>query len=638
MPSPSSGSGLGASLRQARAKAWERRPKSAWEVARVLPLAGWPTVIVAVLAVVVSSALPVAFIVASSALVGAVPPAIGEGLSSPAGERLITALLVTAVLYVLQGVTSPLLGVVTTSAGRRVEAAIANRVMGTCASPAGVAHLEDPAALNLIAQAQGVGHQGLGPALAVKSLFDLAVSRIPAYLSALILATFNPVVSLGYLLFLYWMRQGNRREAERSIASQTGQSETLRRAHYHRDLALTGQHAKELRIFGLADWTKERFVRHWNKAMEELWTIRAQGFADIVKTTAALFVVEGLTVVFIVWSAAHGTIGAGELALYLQAVAAMRLGIGLFGNPDLLIQYASASMPAARSLEASLAPLPTGLSPTGGAAVQRRLPAHAIELEGVHFAYPGQDSSVLEGVDLRLKAGISHALVGANGAGKTTLLKLLCRFYDPTEGRVLVDGTDLRDIDPSEWHRQVAAIFQEFVRYEFSAADNVGLGNLRSLGDEHALNRAAAKAGADAVISRLPQKWSTPLARHLTGGADLSGGEWQRIALARAMMAAEGGAGLLILDEPTASLDMRAEAEVFDRFLEITEGLTTLLVSHRFSTVRRVDVIHVLEDGRVVEEGAHAELMALQGRYARMFNLQAARFREEQEEKAVPGG
>ena len=622
-----------------RAAFWERRPKSAWEVCRVLPLAGWPTLVVATAAVLFSSLLPVGFIVASSALVGAVPAAVGAGLDSPAGQQLISALVLTAVLYVMQGIAAPLRGVVTSSLGRRVEASTANRVMRTCTGPAGISHLEDPTALDLIAQAQGIGHQGFGPAIAVTSFFDLVANRIPAYVSTLILMTYNPVVALAYLLFLYWMRQGNRREAERSLRSQMGQSETLRRAHYHRDLALTGQHAKEMRIFGLADWTRDRFSRYWHEAMAELWAIRAEGFADVVRSTAALYVVEGLTVVLIVRSAALGSISAGQLALYLQAVAAMRLGIGLFSNPDLLIRYGSAAMPAARSLEASLAPLPTGLISTTGRAVEGRMSARAIEFEGVSFAYPGQDSRrVLSGLNLRLEARRSHAIVGANGAGKTTLLKLLCRFYDPTEGRVLIDGVDLRDIDPNAWHGQVAAIFQEFVRYEFSAADNVGFGNLPLLGDEQALNRAAAKAGASDLIARLPQQWSTPLARHLTGGADLSGGEWQRIALARAMMAADGGAGLLVLDEPTASLDMRGEAEIFDRFLQITEGLTALLVSHRFSTVRRVDVIHVLEGGRVVEEGSHEALMQLNGRYARMFNLQAARFRqEEQEEAPVPG-
>jgi ABC-type multidrug transport system fused ATPase/permease subunit len=338
--------------------------------------------------------------------------------------------------------------------------------------------------------------------------------------------------------------------------------------------------------------------------MAALWSIRAEGFSDQVRTTGGLFVAEGLTYALIARSAAVGSITVGQLALYIQAVAAARLGILLFRNPDLLITYGSASVPAARGLRSSLARLPSGLAASAGAPVERRLPGRAIEFAGVSFRYPGEDLPlVLSELELTLEANRSHAIVGVNGAGKTTLLKLLCRFYDPTAGRVLVDGVDL----------------------------NVGFGHLPSLDDRAALDKAAGKAGAQGVVDRLPGQWETPLARHLTGGADLSGGEWQRIALARAMMAAGGGAGLLILDEPTASLDARGEAEIFDRFLEITEGCTTLLVSHRFSTVRRAEVIHVLDSGRVVEEGSHAALMELGGRYARMFGLQAARFKVEAE-------
>jgi len=576
--------------------------------------------------------MSVGFMLASSALVGSIPAAVGAGLASPAGRTLLGLLLLTAVLYLLQGTVSPLVNVVTRSLGRRVETALANQVMGDCTAPAGIAHLEDPTALNLIAQAQGVGHQGFGPAAAASAFFDLLATRLPGYFSVLILVTYNPLVAIGYLLFLYWMRASSRREVNRSLQAQLGQSEALRRAHYYRDLALAGGAAKELRIFGLGDWARDRFTHYWHEAMAALWSIRAEGFTDQVRTTGGLFVAEGLTYALIARSAAVGSITVGQLALYIQAVAAARLGILLFGNPDLLITYGSASVPAARGLRSSLARLPSGLAASAGAPVERRLPGRAIEFAGVSFRYPGEDLPlVLSELELTLEANRSHAIVGVNGAGKTTLLKLLCRFYDPTAGRVLVDGIDLKDIDPGAWQRNVAAIFQDFVRYELSAADNVGFGHLPSLDDQAALDKAAVKAGAQGVVDRLPGQWETPLARHLTGGADLSGGEWQRIALARAMMAAGGGAGLLILDEPTASLDARGEAEIFDRFLEITEGCTTLLVSHRFSTVRRAEVIHVLDSGRVVEEGSHAALMELGGRYARMFGLQAARFKAQAE-------
>ena len=247
--------------------------------------------------------------------------------------------------------------------------------------------------------------------------------------------------------------------------------------------------------------------------------------------------------------------------------------------------------------------------------------------DNVRFAYPGGATEVLRGLDLWVPEGRSLAIVGDNGSGKTTLLKLLCRFYDPTDGAVCVDGIDLRYLDPAGWQRTVAAVFQDFGRYPLPARDNVGFGSLRLRDDGARLAHAAERAGALAVVDRLPAGWDTPLSRQLTGGAELSGGQWQRIALARVLLAVEGGARVLVLDEPTASLDIRAEAEFYDRFLALTKGITTILVSHRFSTVRRADRIVVLDQGEVAEEGTHDELLAVAGgRYRAMYECQAARF------------
>ena len=254
------------------------------------------------------------------------------------------------------------------------------------------------------------------------------------------------------------------------------------------------------------------------------------------------------------------------------------------------------------------------------------LPAQAIRFEGVRFRYAGRGDDALAGLDLEIPAGRSLAIVGDNGAGKTTLVKLLVRLYDPDEGRITIDGRDLRIIDPLSWRQRVAAVFQDFVQYELSAADNVGFGAPQRQDNRVALRRAADRAGALAVIESLPRGWETILSPRYEGGVDLSGGQWQQIALARALFAVEAGARVLILDEPTAALDVRAEAELFDRFLSITQGLTTILVSHRFSTVRRADRIVVLDGGRVVEQGTHDELVAAGGRYAHMFLLQAGRF------------
>jgi ATP-binding cassette subfamily B protein len=268
-----------------------------------------------------------------------------------------------------------------------------------------------------------------------------------------------------------------------------------------------------------------------------------------------------------------------------------------------------------------------------GARTANGMPAGSIRFEGVSFRYPGTDRDVLCELDLDLRAGERTALVGANGAGKTTIVKLLGRLYEPTAGSITIDGVPLSELSPDAWRGQLAVLFQDFVRYELPARDNISLGAVHLGADDELLLDDATRAGAGKVVADLPAGLATPLSPRFTGGTDLSGGEWQRVALARALHAMRGGARLLVLDEPTANLDVRAEAELYDRFLELTSSAadedhvpTTLLVSHRFSTVRQADRIIVLDGGRVVEDGPHDRLLALGGRYATMFRAQAGRF------------
>jgi ATP-binding cassette subfamily B protein len=244
--------------------------------------------------------------------------------------------------------------------------------------------------------------------------------------------------------------------------------------------------------------------------------------------------------------------------------------------------------------------------------------------EDVYFAYPGSSRLVLSGLSLRIAPGERVALIGENGQGKTTIVKLLTRLYDPTEGRILLDGVDLREYNIEDLHRQIGVIFQDFMRYEMSARQNIGVGRIERAVDESALRLAARKSLADGVIARLPREYNQLLGRRFEGGVDLSGGEWQKIALARAYLR---DAQLLVLDEPTAALDARSEYEVFQRFAELTDAKMALLISHRFSTVKMADRIVVLEAGAIVEEGSHKDLTKLGGRYAGMFELQAAAYR-----------
>jgi len=245
------------------------------------------------------------------------------------------------------------------------------------------------------------------------------------------------------------------------------------------------------------------------------------------------------------------------------------------------------------------------------------MPARAVRFKNLTFAYPSTTVPVLDGFDLTIPAGSSLAIVGQNGAGKTTLAKLLCRLYDPTDGSIEIDGVDLRDFDIAGWRARVAAVFQDFIRFELPLRDNIAPAGA----PDDVIRTALAEAGAAGLASL-----DTVLARGYEGGTELSGGQWQRVALARALCAVRLGAGVVLLDEPTAQLDVRGEAEIFDRILAATRHTTTILISHRFSTVRHADRICVLEAGRVVELGTHDELMALSGRYRTMFDLQASRF------------
>lgn len=244
--------------------------------------------------------------------------------------------------------------------------------------------------------------------------------------------------------------------------------------------------------------------------------------------------------------------------------------------------------------------------------------------ENVGFRYPGAEHWAVRGLSFHLRAGEALALVGENGAGKTTLVKLLARLYDPDEGRILLDGTDLRDVDLDQLRAAVGVIFQDFVRYNLTAAENIAVGRIEARDDRAAIERAAQRSLADEVIRKLPLGYDQPLGRRFRNGVDLSGGEWQKIAIARAYLRE---AQVMILDEPTAALDARSEFEVFERFRELSEGKTTLLISHRFSTVRMADRILVLKDGGIVELGSHAELLAANGLYAELFNLQAEGYR-----------
>src|SRR5205807_991447 len=307
-------------------------------------------------------------------------------------------------------------------------------------------------------------------------------------------------------------------------------------------------------------------------------------------------------------------------AVVMFAQSAVGTSMIAFGGLNWALDGASAPLAAVLRLESAMGPagaLSSGKRSAAG------MPAREIRFRNLTFAYPG-GAPVLESFDLAIPAGSSLAIVGQNGAGKTTLAKLLCRLYDPQAGAIEIDGVDVREFDLASWRSRLSAVFQDFTRFELPLRDNVA-----PAGAPDAMVRAALESAGAANLASL----DTVLARGYEGGTDLSGGQWQRVALARALCAIQLGAGVVLLDEPTAQLDVRGEAEIFDRILAASRQCTTILISHRFSTVRHADRICVLEHGKVVELGTHDELMVKGGRYRTMFDLQAQRFTATEDEE-----
>ncbi len=324
-------------------------------------------------------------------------------------------------------------------------------------------------------------------------------------------------------------------------------------------------------------------------------------------------------------AALHHQASLQTLAVVLPLLPAT-MSAGTITYQDIGLEWMLSGLPDIDGLEDDLAgsrrALPGGRPPAAA-------PEREVRFRSVRFAYPGSEREVLCGLDLTIPAGRSTAIVGLNGAGKTTLVKLLTRLHDPSSGEILADDVPLAELDAAAWQHRVAVVFQDFNRYPLSARENVAFGAPAHAEDLEGIERAGARAGTSGLIAGLPEGWETVLSRDYTGGRDLSGGQWQRIALARALFAVEHGVRMLVLDEPTAWLDVRGEAEFFDRFLEITRGTTTILISHRFSTVRRAEHICVLADGKLADEGSHEQLLRRHGAYREMFSLQAERFTDE---------
>ncbi|HEV3002853.1 MAG TPA: ABC transporter ATP-binding protein [Pirellulales bacterium] len=586
------------------------RARNEWKFFAVLPKAARGLAVAWWGVLALRGVLPAVLAVAMGVLVAAVKR----------GDDLAGGLVFVGIVFVLLQVLTPIHQAVSANLGDRTAAWLYDRLTEACVRPPGMGHLEDPKLTNDITVARDFDLGMTGPPLFISMDFIAGglVEMIGGLASVAVLAAYAwwaPVVLGGAWLATHWLMRESAIWRERNTDEVRG---AQRDADYAYRLAVDPPASKELRLFGLADWTIDRFVERRTRLHKLQY--QATRLRERPVLWSMLLVIGANLAVF--WSladaAAVGSLPIGELVMFAQcAVGASMIA---FGGLNWALDGASAPVAAVLRLEPAMGPV--GSLPAGRlAAPCTRAPE--IRFRNLTFAYPG-GAPVLEGFDLTVPAGSSLAIVGQNGAGKTTLAKLLCRLYDPQAGAIQADGVDLRELEIGSWRRRVTAVFQDFIRFELPLRDNVA-----PAGAPDDVVRSALESAGAANLASL----DTVLARGYEGGTELSGGQWQRVALARALCAIEQGAGLVLLDEPTAQLDVRGEAEIFDRVLAASRQATTILISHRFSTVRHADRICVLEHGKVIELGTHDELMARVGRYRTMFDLQAQRFGATQDEE-----
>lgn len=568
----------------------------------------------ALLARVVVSAIPVGIVNVSSRIIQMVADIINK--RQPAPESFWWLVALEFGLAILGAVASRIISFLDSLLSDRYSRHVSVMVLDH-ASTLDLASYENPEYYDRLERARVQATDRLVMIQATGQLVQQALTTV--FFAGPILF-FSPWLLLLLLAFITPAFLGESHFAFLGYALSLSQTPRKRVMDYLRILGSSKEAAKELKLFGLRDFLSQRFRALWDGVYAEnlrLATRRfiAGGFLAVLSSSGYYG-----AYVFVLWRAVHLQISLQTTVFLTGAILQISSNIqNIFST---LASIADQAL-YLTDLLAFFGMKPTVFSKPDALPAPRPI-RYGFEFRDVSFWYPGTTRRILEHFNMKIEPGERIALIGQNGQGKTTIVKLLSRLYDPSEGEILLDGVDLREYSIEDLCHEIGVIFQDFMRYEMTAAENIAVGRVERLDDRPLIEVAAQKALADKVIAKLAGGYDQMLGRRFETGVDLSGGEWQRLALARAYLR---DAQMLILDEPTAALDARAEYEVFERFYDLTVGKMTLLISHRFSTVRMADRIVVLENGRIVEEGRHDRLVQMGGQYAEMFELQASSYR-----------
>jgi ATP-binding cassette, subfamily B, bacterial len=480
-----------------------------------------------------------------------------------------------------------------------------------------LAAYEDPVFYDRLERARVQATDRLGMIQSIGRLVQQVITTISLSIAIMLFSPWLLLMLVGCVVPAFL---GESHFAFLGYAKNFRQTPIRRQLDYLRVLGGSKEAAKELKLFGLAPFLTERFSRLSDRIYHEdvdlaRRRLTAGSFLSMISTAGYY-----LGYVFVIWRTVAGALSIGTFTFLANAIQQASSNIQqIFSTVSSIADQALflTDLIAFFEMRPAIASKPNALPAP-------RPITRGFEFRNVSFRYPGSSRLVLDGLNFHLHPGERVALIGENGEGKTTIVKLLTRLYDPLEGQILLDGVDLREYNLEDLYREIGVIFQDFMRYEMTARENIAVGRIEQIDDIPHIHQSARKSMADEVVGKLAHGYEQMLGRRFDGGVDLSGGEWQKVALARAYLR---DAQILILDEPTAALDARSEYEVFQRFAELTAGKMALFISHRFSTVRMADRIVVLENGRIAEDGDHEQLTHLGGRYAEMFELQAASYR-----------